>query len=312
MHSLFYNDLTLSLEIRPITPLLIKSGETGTHTLDPTLPDMSFVRTKRPGATTEEIYLPGASVRGVLRSHAERLIRSAYPDKACDPLRTKGTGRRPSGLRASCAANKNEKNDLPGSQAYVDSCYACRIFGNTILAGRVRVTDFYVASNNGTAEQPLTTIRYGVAIDRVTGAVAQGPFDLEVVTDGRFVGTITLRNFTLGQLGVLAASLLDMADGLVPLGYGKSRGLGRVQVTVSQFLMRTLKDPQARILGIGALCDDPSTRERYQLPSAEQDQITVQAEPIQNRGFWTLQSQGELARQWLEQVAPKWLQEAAA
>ncbi|MGC8834577.1 MAG: hypothetical protein ACP5R4_11040 [Armatimonadota bacterium] len=27
--------------------------------------------------------------------------------------------------------------------------------------------------------------RYGVAIDRVTGAVAQGPFELETVTDGQ-------------------------------------------------------------------------------------------------------------------------------
>lgn len=310
MHSLFYNDLTLSLEIRPITPLLIKSGEMGTHALDPTLPDMSFVRTKRPGAVTEEIYLPGASVRGVLRSHAERLIRSAYPDKACDPLAMSGGGRRQGGLRASCAANK--ASDLAGPKAYLDSCYACRIFGNTILAGRVRVTDFYVASNNGTAGQPLTTIRYGVAIDRVTGAVAQGPFELEVVTDGRFVGTVTMRNFTLGQLGVLAASLLDMADGLVPLGYGKSRGLGRVQVTVSQFMLRTLKDPRGSLMGVGALCDDPTVRQVYQLPQAEQDELPVQAKPIRQRGFWTLQSQGDLARQWLEQVAPKWLQEAAA
>ena len=64
-----------------------------------------------------------------------------------------------------------------------------------------------------------TKVRYGVAIDRVTGGVAHGQLDMEVVTDGEFSGRCM--KFT-GQLGLVGAALCDMADGFVRLGYGKA------------------------------------------------------------------------------------------
>jgi hypothetical protein len=126
-------------------------------------------------------------------------------------------------------------------------------------------------------EKPVSQKHYGVAIDRVTGAVAQGPFNLETVTEGSFAGIITLRNFTLGQFGLLAAALLDVGDGLVPLGFGKSRGLGRVDLAVVHLAVRTLRDPGDAILGTGALCDE-RTREAFDLPVPERERLPSSAE----------------------------------
>src|SRR5690606_2146679 len=147
------------------------------------------------------------------------------------------------------------------AQAYQRSCYTCRLFGNTRLASRVRFSDFFADP-----ERPvLLQYRPSVAIDRVLGT-SVNPFDMEVATDGAFVGTITLRNFTLGQLGLLGAALLDLNDGIIALGFGKSRGLGRVRLTFDGHLRllgpRALDVSPAELPGVELLADD-RTRARY-------------------------------------------------
>lgn len=296
MHSRFFNEAVLELRLRPRTPLLIKAGGEGEAAVDPTIPDMSFVRTRQPGGG-ETLYIPGSSLRGVLRAHAERLLRSVKPDAACDPLvredREIGYG-----LRPACSFT----DEVGGAIAYSRACHACRLFGATGLASRVRVSDLYPE------EKPVCQRRYGVAIDRVTGAVAQGPFDLETVTDGSFAGVITLRNFTLGQFGLLAATLLDVGDGLVPLGFGKSRGLGRVELSVVRLAVRTLRDPESAIVGVGALCDE-RTREAFNLPAPERERLPAGASVRREKGFFVLVGESDEARRWLEEGAPRWVEE---
>lgn len=309
MHGIFYNEAILDLSLKPQTPLLIKSGQP--TEIDPTLPDMQFVRTRRPDTGEEVIYIPGSSFRGVLRSYAERLVRSIQEQAACDPTRQsrKDAEERIGSVRILCLSeeelkSKTEKkiDKLNGDEAYRFSCYTCRIFGNTGLAARVRVADFYP---DGTLN---TEVRYGVAIDRVTGAVAHGPFQLEIVTAGGFVGTILLRNFTLGQLGLIAAALLDMADGLVPMGHAKSRGLGRVNIEFRKATFRYLKDPGKMLLGIEALVND-TMRQRYSLPSKENAWIEVEREAQQKGAFFMIEMERNKARELLESAALRWVEE---
>ena len=297
MHAKFYNEAVFELSLRPRTPLLIKAGGEGTSTLDPIVPDMNFVRTKRAGREPE-VYIPGSSLRGVLRSYAERLLRSVRYDLACDPTQTRGGHK---GLPPACFAGQDTTKKT-GDEAYNGSCYACRLFGNTALAGRLRVGDLYVE------DKPLLERRYGVAIDRITGAVAQGPFEMETLTDATFTGTLALRNFTLGQLGLLAAALLDLSDGLVPIGFSKSRGLGRVQVTFRRFAVRTIKDPQGYLHGVGYWADEDDRR--YELPDAETDQMPWDIPASRVRGFFEAAVEDDAQiRAILEQVAARWPQE---
>lgn len=213
MHKRRLNELTLDILIEPAGPLLIKSGhEAGA---DPTLPSMSFVRTRHPMTGERTIYLPGSSLKGVIRSHTERIIRTVYgedPNMCCDPLGRQSCGRRHHGVADT-------------AEQYKRLCLACRIFGATVNAGHFLTADAYPAA-------PIDTlpVRNNVAIDRLSGGVAVGPFDMEVAVEGHFVTRLTLINFELWQVGVLALALRDLATGRVQLGYAKSRGLGKVNV----------------------------------------------------------------------------------
>ncbi len=78
MHKRLLNEAIIEISIQPNGPILIKAGEKGA---DPTLPDMEFVR------TNNKPYLPGSSLKGVIRSHCERLARTVGGARlSCDPL----------------------------------------------------------------------------------------------------------------------------------------------------------------------------------------------------------------------------------
>ena len=230
MHRQVVNEALLELALWPDGPLLIKAADTGA---DPTRPDMEFVRTRRPDGET--VYLPGSSLKGALRAHCERIARTmggAHADRrwrlSCNPL-----GTAPDGPNYSCSARLLRGDREPGGEAaYRDSCFICRLFGNQALAAHLRLADAYPAA------APRAEQRTSVAIDRIYGSVAVGPFSYEVVTEGRFVTPLAVRNFTLAQLGLLALALRDLAEGRLALGFGKSRGFGRVGVEVTALTIR--------------------------------------------------------------------------
>ena len=71
MHKRFVNHCTIELSLTPQGPVLIKSGKEGA---DPTKPDMEFVETFHAGG--HSIYFPGSSLKGAIRAHAERIVRT--------------------------------------------------------------------------------------------------------------------------------------------------------------------------------------------------------------------------------------------
>ena len=216
MHKRLVNELRLDFLIAPQGPLLIKSGkEAGA---DPTLLDMNFVRTNHIelGRT---VYLPGSSLKGTVRSYCEKIGRTVGLE-VCNPLSDESCGRR----------LERKARRASGAEIYRDLCPICRLFGHTVMASHVWFADAYPTPETIRAVND-TEERDGVAIDRISGAVAVGPFQLEVVTRGVFQAQLTVRNFQLWQVGLLSVALRDMADGRVPLGFAKSRGLGQVALT---------------------------------------------------------------------------------
>ncbi len=250
MHKQVVNELYLAFAIEPRGPILIKSGrESGA---DPTLLDMNFVRISHASVGRETVYLPGSSLKGTLRSYCEKVARTVgdgvrrSPPFSCNPLGNSGDPKRSDyacGRHFDLRSVKREIRDAVREQGTTESaeifsrsCPICRIFGHTSLAAHLRLSDFYPFDPEAPDDLSLfeaanrTEQRDGVAIDRVSGAVAVGPFSLEVVTGGAFYGDLTLRNFQLWQVGLLAIALRDLARERVPLGFSKSRGLGRVTV----------------------------------------------------------------------------------
>jgi CRISPR/Cas system CSM-associated protein Csm3 (group 7 of RAMP superfamily) len=214
MHKRFVNYCTLDLTLIPDGPILIKAGQEGA---DPTKPNMEFVETYHAGGRS--IYLPGSSLKGAIRAHAERIVRTLGQDKydpqklwANDPLNDK---------------YDYLKDKKASTDRYKFSCFTDQMFGNTSIASRVRIEDAYPDSDK---PKPSIEERNGVAIDRVFGSVAVGPFNYQVCTAGEFRTKIHLKNFTLAQLGLIGLVLRDLNEGWFGIGFAKSRGLGTVEV----------------------------------------------------------------------------------
>ena len=222
MHKRFVNHCTIDLSLIPDGPILIKSGKEGA---DPTKPDMEFVETYHAGGRS--IYLPGSSLKGAIRAHAERIVRTVGRDRR--------DVNNPSLLWANDPLN-DKYEYLKGESAdiYRLSSFTDRMFGNTSIASRVRIEDAYPKKDKTLKIEE----RNGVAIDRVFGSVAVGPFNYQVCTAGEFQTKIHLKNFTLAQLGLIGLVLRDLNEGWFGLGFAKSRGLGTVTVKYNEAVVQ--------------------------------------------------------------------------
>jgi CRISPR-associated RAMP protein (TIGR02581 family) len=221
------NEARLRLDITTQGPLLVK---TGYATVIGT--DMAPVQTFRNGQS--EVYLPGSTLKGIFRSHIEKVINSIRPQAACNPLSRADDPLDDRHLyRPFCGGKYNDKTAK--TEVYSGSCPTCRLFGSTWFSSRITIEDAYLPQGSvGTKE--LIEHRDGIAIDRLTGGTGGGAkFDLEVVAAGKtFTTAIHLRNFEIWQLGMLFVIIQDMEDELIRIGSGRSRGLGKVKATISE------------------------------------------------------------------------------
>jgi CRISPR-associated RAMP protein (TIGR02581 family) len=303
MHKAIFLEGSLRLTIEPDGPILIKAGESGGA--DPTLPDMEFVRSQG------RIYLPGSSLKGVVRAQCERICRSLdgpvrydhalqrrsdkdfIPPLTDNPLveRAKYQQYSRGGDDITFSSGiyfeklRKESADLASNTAVVfrRSSFVSQIFGHTSLASRVRFADAYPVGEVKIEE------RNGVAIDRICGSVAHGPFNYETVVAGKFPTQITFKNLTLAHLALLGLALRDLAEGRIGIGFGKSRGLGRVKVNFDELrlyyptcelvdgTLRLLSGqtvtPVTKLAGLGALCDERF--KAYDLPPREDDLVDL-------------------------------------
>jgi CRISPR-associated RAMP protein (TIGR02581 family) len=261
MHKLLLNAVTLRLHLVPRTAFLIKADTKGANLLHPERPDLMAMRTRTPDGR-ETVFLPGSSIKGVVRSSAERILRTvARPERqshaACDPLNHK----------LPCQSDASKLGDERGRDRGGDRlahpmadvhrmlCLACRTFGSQAMAGRVRFRDALPTADSLEAAN-LTGERAGVSIDRRTGGPSRGKlYQSEVVTGGVFETTIDLQNVQLWQLGLVGLVLEDVDMGLSRLGSAKTRGLGVFQVLPQELRFRQV-GTSASPSGIASLAPD--------------------------------------------------------
>ena len=175
-------------------------------------------------------YVPGTSLRGPFRSLAERIIRtlvvsSSSPETACDPFE------QDSGKDLWSCSKRYEK-ESSASLKYAKACPACKIFGYAGLASRLQFTDADIKPM-ANCQAYSSLYRDMVGIDRFTGGVFRGALmRFHVLEKTIFTTTLSFTNFELWQLGLLAYVFRDFAEGLVPIGFGKTKGFGQVKGNV--------------------------------------------------------------------------------
>lgn len=250
------NEVRFQFCIEATGPILIKQGETdqqGKRQL------MEFVKD-----ANEDVFIPGSSIKGVWRSWCEKMARTISDSDGvpivCDPFNNKDQKNK------SCS-KRLENLKMTGhiektADIYASSCPICKLFGNTSLASRIKISDAYPKANI------IPEKRDGIGIDRFTGGVSSGAnFHYQYIINKTFKADVQIRNFELWQLGLLGYLFKDFKEELVPIGYGKTRGLGKVKGTFGNetelifYGSNNIKveNTQINITGIGDLYKDKDT-----------------------------------------------------
>ena len=234
----FRHRLIITADLVCVTGLRVGAG---TSPLLPTATDLPVVMAEgRP-------YIPGSSLRGVLRAHVERIVRTLEPGVgggcgACDPLNEHAwciTRTKMRDLRLQARQRKTDGDERLATEIWKRSCRVCRVFGSPWLASRVRIADLFCS--NGA--RPV--VRDGVAIDREKEAV-RNKFDFEVVPPGsRFGLEIVAENLAPEELGLLWLGLRELEAGRIPVGGFRGRGLGRVALEGLGARYVDASDPEA-------------------------------------------------------------------
>lgn len=191
-------------------------------------------------------FIPGSSLKGVLRSSIEALLRglSDKPEVqrkelACMVLQ--------SGER--CITNNDMKNWRQGDEVerfsaltseeisenvLNHSCMVCQTFGSTWLASHIAIRDLPVKPEYWFGQ---FEVRTGVSLDRDTGTAGRGLlYSFETVPAGAYFELeIEADNLTDWQKGLLWLGLQPFTRGYGRLGGAISRGLGQVELTNLQW-----------------------------------------------------------------------------
>ena len=225
-------------------------GAGGNH--DPLATDSPVVRD-----AAGQPYIPGASLKGVIRSAAEALLRGAEASShgeglsACDILGSNESKcvshDRLKELREDNDKAKGSTQDLARS-VWAESCTTCRLFGSLAMASRVRFPDLPLGAPSARFE-----IRNGVGIDRDKELAAQGVlYDFEAVPPGTlFRCTLIFDNYHDAEVGLVLYLFDQLHQGQLALGGKGSRGLGLVEIRWNDAIETILgkgDNPFARLL----------------------------------------------------------------
>lgn len=216
LYDKFLNRYTVTGKLIAIDPIHI--GSSSKNSLDPTDVDDAVLKDNngRP-------IIPGASVKGVVRSYFESVLRGIDAEKACIVLD-----------KDKCCTEKkkqnfeDKKNPFEKAKAVYDcSCDVCRLFGGREFAGKLQFKDCYLIG------EPSYERRDGVAIDRNTGAAkGKAKYDFEVISkDSEFEFYLTADNLDEQQKKYFDFILNAMQEGKLSVGGKTTRGLGRFKVS---------------------------------------------------------------------------------
>lgn len=213
---------------RLVAATALRVGAGGEEAAQPAASDLPVIL-----GAEDRPFIPGASLRGVMRSQIERVVRTLEPTPgnghgACNPVVEREwciTSDVMSTLRQQARRQDDPDRWLAG-QVWERSCRVCKVFGSPWLASRVRIVDLPLSNgSDGRIER-----RDGVSIHREKETV-QNKYDFEVVPAGTaFDLRITLENLEPAERGLVWLGLQELNDGHVLLGGFKGRGLGRAEL----------------------------------------------------------------------------------
>jgi CRISPR-associated RAMP protein (TIGR02581 family) len=231
MFDVFKSRLELSGILTTVTALRISQG----RSTEPIGSDLPVVKDSlgRP-------LIPGASFKGALRSRLESFLRGIEPELAVDPSELVG----PDKMRWLKEQKQLHENDAALTAALLkETDLASLVFGSPWAAGKFQVRDLTVLTDAWFGQYQE---RDGVSIDRDTETAAEGKlYDFQVVPAGTpFEFKAVVENAEDWELGLLMIGLHQFENEMIPLGGGRSRGLGVVKLQLDEMIWVKPSNPQ--------------------------------------------------------------------
>jgi len=221
----FKNKYYITAELLMDRPLHIGKG----ISLKPVGTDLPVVKD-----SLDRPYISGSSIKGVVRSNVEKILRSLEGFKkmsavgifACDifsnPCITQEGVKE---IKKKYTHDGGLDEDKFLNECWEKTCLTCRIFGSQWSASRIYFKDMYLSDEGGFVS---TEIRDGVAIDRDTGtAKPKMKYDYEIVPAGvSFKLDIILENMEDWEAGIIGLVFKLWQEGEIAIGGKTSAGLG--------------------------------------------------------------------------------------
>lgn len=225
MFDCFKNRLEISGTLTTVTALRISAG----RSTEPIGSDLPVIKD-----ALGKPLIPGASFKGALRSRLESFLRGILGGErtlVANPAVEEEWS-------ITAQEMKQLKERYPTDTALTEAILnqtdlISHLFGSPWLASKFQVRDLMVISEYWFGQYQE---RDGVAIDRDTETAADGKlYDFQVVPAGTpFAFKAVVENAEDWELGLLMIGLHQFETEQIPLGGGRSRGLGVVKLEVER------------------------------------------------------------------------------
>ena len=241
----YHNKYIVKGILRTNTPLHIGAGE---DSFNPIQADKGVIvdHNGKP-------YIPGSSLKGVLRTNVEIMVNSGISSKfkSCLIVNDSCLTKEKVDEIKNKYKDENINKDLKIAQEiYQELCDVCRVFGSHYFASKISIRDCTLKS-----EKAYIQRRDGVAIDRETGTAADNKkYDYEQVAAGtEFDFYMAVDNLDEELIDLFKLIINMLTSGELQVGGKTTYGLGRVQLiehkiykitseNLKQYLLEGLSD----------------------------------------------------------------------
>lgn len=220
MFDTFKNRLEITGKLTTITALRISAG----RSTEPIGTDLPVIKD-----ALGQPLIPGSSFKGAMRSRLESFLRGIDPSFAEYPADFTTTNRN---NEVKDLKEKYKDNDFQLTENLVEMTdLISRLFGSPWIASKFQIRDLNVVPDTWFGQYQE---RDGVAIDRDTETAADGKlYDFQVVpASTEFQFHAIIENAEEWELGLLMIGLHQFETQQIPLGGGRSRGLGVVKLNI--------------------------------------------------------------------------------
>ena len=236
----FQNKIVIKGTLQAISSIHIGTGKISYSPQDI---DNGIIR----NVITEEPFIPGSSLKGMLRAYAEALLPSIDEryKNACivteNPCLRKSDskviyvekdvyGKEKEITTTLENVKKIYKDDAKklSEILYENACPICRIFGSQVMAAKIQINDSMLKEGS----KAIIEKRDGVAIDRDSGTAANRmKYDFECVGAGaEFEFYMAFNNIEEDDKEMIDILISYLASGEAKIGGKKSVGLGEIKL----------------------------------------------------------------------------------